>query len=195
MRQEYLLGAVFALGIGIIAGVLFLSLGNRSDTSGPQMYTVPGMPGMTVSVAHDLSDELAPALLLVVYDAFAKTQEDAIYDRLAEVTHGDALEQLYLERIGAMAGGGLDEADQEIHEINMLDSSAVSDDTTLLIEATWQVIGTVGHAEHLHVRGNTYSADLSISPVDGAWRITEFDLRDVTRDGAGETFLAPEADQ
>ena len=60
----------------------------------------------------------------------------------------------------------------------------------LAIDASWQVIGTVGHAEHLHVRGNTYSADLTVSPIDGAWRITDFSLLDVNRDEAGETFLA-----
>lgn len=50
----------------------------------------------------------------------------------------------------------------------------------------------MGHAEHMHVRGNTYSADLYVAPVDGAWRITGFDLREVNRDAAGETFLAPQ---
>ncbi len=40
---------------------------------------------------------LTPALLLVVYDAFGQTEEDAIYDTFASVTHGDALEYLYLD--------------------------------------------------------------------------------------------------
>ncbi len=195
MRQEVLLGAVFFLGVGIFAGVYFVSSDKTDGVSSGQAYAVPGSPGMTVSVAHDLSDELTPALLLVVYDAFAKTQEDDIYDTLAGVTHGEALEQLYLERVGAMAGGGLEEADQEIHEINILNSRATRDDAKLEIDATWQVIGTVGHAEHLHVRGNTYTADLSIAPVEGAWRITRFNLREVNRDAAGETFLAPEDEQ
>ncbi len=195
MRQEVLLGAVFVLGVGIFAGVYFVSSDQADGVSSGQAYAVPGSPGMTVSVAHDLSDELTPALLLVVYDAFAKTQEDDIYDTLAGVTHGEALEQLYLERVGAMAGGGLEEADQEIHEINILNIRATRDDAKLEIDATWQVIGTVGHAEHLHVRGNTYTADLSIAPVEGAWRITRFNLREVNRDAAGETFLAPEDEQ
>ncbi len=195
MRQEVLLGAVFVLGVGIFAGVYFVSSDQADGVSSAQAYSVPGSPGMTVSVAHDLSDELTPALLLVVYDAFAKTQEDDIYDTLAGVTHGEALEQLYLERVGAMAGGGLEEADQEIHEINILNSRATRDDAKLEIDATWQVIGTVGHAEHLHVRGNTYTADLSIAPVQGAWRITRFNLREVNRDAAGETFVATEDEQ
>lgn len=128
----------------------------------------------------------------MVYEAFNETQEDAIYDTLANVTHGDALEYLYLERVGSMVGGGLEEADQTIHEIKLLSTEALREEASLQIDASWQVIGTVGHAEHLHVRGNTYSADLTVSPVDGAWRITDFELLDVDRDSAGETFLAPQ---
>ena len=93
-----------------------------------------------------------------------------------------------------MAGGGLEEADQTIHEIKLLNTKVAQQATSLKIDASWQVIGTVGHAEHMHVRGNTYSADLTVEPVEGAWRITDFALLDVSRDGAGETFLAPRAD-
>lgn len=156
---------------------------------------MPGKPGMTVEVAHELFYELTPALLLVVYEAFGQTEEDAIYDTLASVTHGEALEYLYLERVGAMSGGGLEEADQTIHEIKLLKTQVSRDGANLAIDASWQVIGTVGHAEHLHVRGNTYSADLSVSPIEGAWRITEFELLEVNRDTAGETFLAPDDDR
>lgn len=192
MREKLLPAVMLALGAAVIGGVLFLLPKQTSTVSSTAAYSVPGMPGLTVDTAHDLFYELTPALLLVVYDAFGKTQEDEIYDTLESVTHGEALEYLYLERVGAMAGGGLEEADQEIHEIKLLTTSVKREQSTLAIDASWQVIGTVGHAEHLHVRGNTYSADLTIEPVDGAWRITDFELLDVNRDTAGETFLAPE---
>ena len=57
---------------------------------------------------------------------------------------------------------------------------------TLALDAEWEVIGTVGHSEHLHVRGNIYRADLTIEPVAGAWKITGFNLTDVNRQTAGE---------
>jgi len=50
--------------------------------------------------------------------------------------------------------------EQTIHEIKLLDTQIMRDGASLSIDASWQVVGTVGHAEHLHVRGNTYSADL-----------------------------------
>lgn len=183
--------------IAAIAGVILAALAAFGLTRGQggldqsQAFTAPGLDPMTQAEAQADFWRLTPALLLVVYEAFAKTEEDAIYDTLASVTHGDALEYLYLERVGAMKGGGLEEADQTIHEIKLLSTQVAQTRSGLAIDASWQVIGTVGHAEHLHVRGNTYSADLTVSPVEGAWRITDFTLREVSRDAAGETFLAP----
>jgi hypothetical protein len=178
--------------LGAAAVGAFLMMPMRDTVSETDAFAAPGLDPMTIEEARTEFWRLTPALLLVVYDAFGQTQEDAIYDTLASVTHGDALEYLYLERVGAMAGGGLEEADQTIHEIKLLNTRVARDGAALAIDASWQVIGTVGHAEHLHVRGNTYSADLLVSPVEGAWRITDFELLEVNRDAAGETFLAPQ---
>lgn len=131
------------------------------------------------------SYQIVPEMLAVVYRAFAETQEDEIYDSLAQVSAGDALETLYLERLGAMVGGGLDEADQELHAMELAGLSSRQEGETFRMNVTWRVVGTVGHATHMHVRGNTNAADLTIAPVDGAWRITSFDLTDVDRTDAG----------
>lgn len=53
------------------------------------------------------------------------------------------------------------------------------------VAVTSRVVGTVDHATHLPVRGNTYAVDLTIEPVDGAWRMTTFDLTDVDRTDRG----------
>ncbi len=185
---------VLAVVAGLIVLIAIVALPRPEQFSETESFAAPGIEPLTVEEAREEFWRLTPALLLVVYEAFGETEEDAIYDTLASVTHGDALEYLYLERVGAMAGGGLDEADQTIHEIKLLTTRVARENTSLMIDASWQVIGTVGHAEHLHVRGNTYSADLTVSPVDGAWRITDFELREVNRDEAGETFLAPETE-
>lgn len=190
MNRTYLLaGLALLVVIGVAALAIAPKQGQLSETAA---FTAPGLDPMTIEDARAEFWRLTPALLLVVYDAFGQTEEDAIYDTLASVTHGEALEYLYLERVGAMAGGGLEEADQTIHEIKLLNTQVEPKGEALKIDASWQVIGTVGHAEHLHVRGNTYSADLFIEPVQGAWRITDFELLEVNRDTAGETFAAPE---
>ncbi|MEM9969365.1 MAG: hypothetical protein AAF755_14945 [Pseudomonadota bacterium] len=189
MARATLIAAITIVASGAVAALFFVT--GREQISQTQTFTAPGIDPLTISGAAEEFWRLTPALLLVVYEAFAATEEDAIYDTLASVTHGDALEYLYLERVGAMAGGGLEEADQTIHEIKLLNTQVALENGSLLIDASWQVIGTVGHAEHLHVRGNTYSADLTVTPVKGAWRITDFALLDVNRETAGETFLAP----
>ncbi|QFT59328.1 hypothetical protein FIU94_10885 [Sulfitobacter sp. THAF37] len=127
---------------------------------------------------------LLPGILAKVYDAFGETDETAIYDRLAEVASGPALEQLYLERVGAMAGGGLN-PDQEIHEVSLSGMSARPVGDTVEIAAKWRVLGVVGHAEHMHMRGNAYAADLAMTSDGGVWKITAFTLTDVDRSDAG----------
>lgn len=188
MRGTVVFGAA---GVGVLALAAVLMSQPDAAVSDTEAFEVAGLEPMTIPAAHDEFWRLTPALLLVVYDAFGKTGEAEIYDTLASVTHGEALEYLYLERVGAMAGGGLEEADQTIHEISLLTTHVDREAARLNIDASWQVIGTVGHAEHLHVRGNTYSADLVVTPIEGAWRITDFTLREVSRDAAGETFPAP----
>jgi len=189
MGRKTIMAAVAFVAILGIGAAVFTAAGPR--VSETQAFAAPGLDPLTIEDARADFWRLTPALLLEVYAAFNEVAEDVIYDKLAGVTHGDALEYLYLERIGAMAGGGLEEADQTIHEIKLLNTRVTRDGARLAIDASWQVIGTVGHAEHMHVRGNTYSADLTVAPVEGAWRITDFALRDVNRDAAGEMFLAP----
>ncbi|MEO0544962.1 MAG: hypothetical protein AAFY99_14190 [Pseudomonadota bacterium] len=184
---------IFALVTAALVAIVAVYFGGSQDQqTQTKAYSAPGLEPMTIEQARDDFWRLTPALLLVVYEAFAETREGTIYDTLETATDGEALEYLYLERVGAMAGGGLEEADQTIHEINLLTTTVARDAASLKIDASWQVIGTVGHAEHLHVRGNTYSANLTVAPVGEAWKITDFELRDVSRNGAGETFLAPQ---
>lgn len=186
VRSARILAVIVLLGALAAAAALFWPRGAKISES--EAFTAPGLQPLTIAGAQAEFWRLTPALLLVVYEAFAETQEEAIYDTLASVTDAEALEYLYLQRVGAMKSGGLDEADQTIHEIKLLRAQAARKGQALGIDATWQVIGTVGHAEHLHVRGNTYSATLTVAPTDGAWRITDFELLTVNRDAAGETF-------
>jgi hypothetical protein len=84
-----------------------------------------------------------------------------------------------------MQGGGLDEADQELHSMELAGLSSRRSGDGFRMTVSWRVVGTVGHATHLHVRGNTYAADLTVEPVDEGWRMTSFDLTDVDRSDAG----------
>lgn len=140
--------------------------------------------GMSAREFSQESPLVLPGILAQVYEAFGETEEAATYDRLATVANGPALEQLYLERVGAMAGGGLN-PDQEIHEVSLLGMSARPQGDNVNISAHWRVLGVVGHSEHIHMRGNAYAADLVMAPDAGVWKITEFTLTDVDRTDAG----------
>ncbi|MEM9974539.1 MAG: hypothetical protein AAF771_10180 [Pseudomonadota bacterium] len=191
-NRNSIIAGVTAAAVMAAAAVAFFITGPSNAPRDGAVFSAPGLGPMSFEQARGEFFRLTPALLLVVYDAFGRTEETEIYDTLASVAGGDALEQLYLERVGAMAGGGLEEADQTIHEITLLTSSMTARRDALAIAASWQVIGTVGHAEHLHVRGNTYSANLTVAPVEDSWKIKDFELLDVSRDAAGEVFQAPQ---
>ena len=46
---------------------------------------------------------------------------------------------------------------------------------------TWTVSGSVGHWGHLHTRQNQYDALLTITAMDGAWKITSLELLEEQR--------------
>lgn len=173
------LAAVLGPGAVWVAGGLL-------STPEPGAHAAPGLGALTAEEAAGEMFWLAPGLLTEVYAAFGLSDEGAVYDGLATAAAGEALEALYLERAGAMAGGGLAAADQTIHELRMTEARTDRSGERLDVDAEWVVIGIVGHQEHQHVRGNTYRAALTIEPVEGAWRITGFDLLDVDRSDAGE---------
>ncbi len=177
-----------ALGAAVLllAPLLFWVAAGYVRSPDAGAYTAPGLEPIGPEAAEDELFTLLPALLLVVYDAFGRTEEEEVYDTLAVVAAGAALQTLYLERAGAMVGGGLTESDQAIHEMRLTTASWRQSGETFRLDAQWEVIGSVGHSEHLHVRGNTYSANLTIAPVEGAWKITDFELTDVNRQTAGE---------
>ena len=181
------------IGAGALALVLGAALLWPGAGRPVGAHDAPGVDGAlpaegVVREAH----RVVPAVLTAVYEAFALQEEGAIYDRLASVASDDALEALYLERAGALATGGL--PDQIVHELRLERWNGTATGERAAIEATWHVLGEVGHDEHTHVRGNAYSATLTMEPREGAWRLTGFDLTDVDRTDAGALTSLPGGD-
>ena len=54
-----------------------------------------------------------------------------------------------------MAGGGLDQSDHQLHAMELVGMSSRRSGTALHMDVTWRVVGTVGHATHLHVSAAT----------------------------------------
>ena len=181
--------------VALCAGGTAVTLLSRTSAE-PQSFTSPA-PGHKAMTAADMTSDsysVIPYMLVRIYAAFDEKEEAAIYDGLAEVAAEDALEQLYLERIGALGDGGL-EPDQTLHAMEVLRLYSTQQGDQVLINAQWRVVGTVGHDEHMHVRGNTYSANLQLAPVDDIWRIVAFELTDIDRSEAGQTRREGSSDE
>lgn len=145
----------------------------------------PGVPN-PVDFSRELPLSL-PTFLETIYKAFDEEGEAAVYDRIAEAAADQALEELYLETVASSDRGGL-EVSQSIHDIEVVSLAAQVNGQTVLVRAEWRVLGTVGHAEHMHMRGNGYIADLVLAPRKDGWRITEFHLVDVDRSDVGKIY-------
>ena len=42
-------------------------------------------------------------------------------------------------------------------------------------------MGSVGHWGHIHIRKNQYEANITVEPMDGAWKITGLELLEEKR--------------
>ena len=149
--------------LAALAVIAFVTGGAALWFLRPAEPTALPAPGLSAAVdAEGLWREsygVTLAVLNAVYDAFARTDEAEIYDGLADVAAGDALEELYLERAGALAGGGL--PDQLVHELTLTDAEWRMADGAMIADIRWAVLGQVGHDEHTHMRGNAYAAELT----------------------------------
>lgn len=179
--------ALLSVGALVLGGTL---IGGMYALSAPDQFRVESSSGVGTSEVSLGQAEKQPSLVVLpalsqVYLAYEQTEEMAIYNELAKVAAGDALTELYLQKRQSIVDNGLDGATQKIHRLDLIDASATRDKAGLQVRARWQVIGTVGHDAHTHVRGNAYSADLAMLPGNGAWRITGFTLRDIDASLAG----------
>lgn len=147
-------------------------------------------PDTGVAAATLEPEAIAPVLttlLTRVYGAFGQIEEAAIYDGLATAVASDLLTDLYLQRRAVQARGPETPEDPEAGIATIVDLSL--DDWTLIgrsaqgyeLDATWTVVGIVGHTDHQHERVNAYTARLTLGPADDAWRLTAFDLDQVRR--------------
>jgi len=131
------------------------------------------------------------SLLKNIYRSFDFRDEEDVYDRLATSVTGELLSDIYLQNrkslIVTQAGG----ARARVKEVEILDvdvNHLEGRPLGLLFRARWTAMGTVGHWGHIHTRKNQYEANISIEPVDGAWKITNLELLEEKRiDPYGQT--------
>jgi hypothetical protein len=126
--------------------------------------------------------ELAGGLLHNVYRAFDYRGEEQIYDVLAKSVTGNLLNDVYLETSNGLELANQGGAQVKVKNIEMLETRQVGEnDDGLLVEARWNVAGSVGHWGHIHQRTNAYHARLTLRDIDGAWKLTSLDILEEER--------------
>jgi hypothetical protein len=152
------------------------------------------MPHFHVSIARPavmapkVTDKQAVVLLenllKNIYRSFDFREEEDVYDRLATSVSGGLLTDIYLQNrkslVVTQAGG----AQAKVKEIKIEDVSVkhlADRPLALLFHSKWTAMGNVGHWGHIHTRKNRYDANITVEPVDGAWKITDLELLEEKR--------------
>jgi hypothetical protein len=123
-------------------------------------------------------------LLKNIYRSFDFREEEDVYDRLATSVNGDLLTNIYLQNRKSMVVTQAGGARAKVKEIEIQDVSVKHLDDrplALLFHSKWTAMGTVGHWGHIHTRKNQYEANITVEPLDGAWKITDLELLEEKR--------------
>ena len=139
---------------------------------------------MATKVTNEKAVVILESLLKNIYRSFDFREEEDVYDRLATCVSGDLLTDIYLQSRKSMkvtqAGG----AQAKVKEIEIKQVSIKHLDNrplALLFHSKWTAMGTVGHWGHIHMRKNQYEANITVEPVEGAWKITDLELLEEKR--------------
>ncbi|MHC4713040.1 MAG: hypothetical protein ACYTAN_07185 [Planctomycetota bacterium] len=122
--------------------------------------------------------EVLDSLLRNVYRSFDFREEADVYDRLALVVSGGLLEDIYLQNRKSFeikrAGGAVARV-KEV-EVQGVEVDLSSTSREVALHAKWTATGTVGHWGHVHTRKNLYSARVTLSPIEGLWKMSGMEL-------------------
>lgn len=165
------IGIIVILVIGMVALFSFWQVPVGSNARAGQISEEDGK-----AIVH--------SLLKNVYRAFDFREEDDVYDKLAISVSGALLTDVYLQSRKSMiieqAGG----AQAKVKHVDVLETDvkeSIKQKGSLDIRAKWTAIGTVGHWGHIHTRQNVYDAIMTVTVVDGSWKITGIELLEEKR--------------
>jgi len=173
-------GRPFSLHIGLVAVLIAGSV-----LLHPFLKVAVAKPAaMAPKMSEKDAVVVLDSLLKNIYRSFDFREEEAVYDRLATSVSGDLLSAIYLQNrksLEVTQAGGARARVKEV-EILEVDMNHLKDRPLgLLFHAKWTAMGTVGHWGHIHMRKNQYEANITVEPLDGAWKITDLELLEEKR--------------
>ncbi len=169
-------GLYIGLAVLLIAGSVLLYPFMKIAVAKPAVIA----PKMTDKDAVVVLD----SLLKNIYRSFDFREEEDVYDRLATSVSGDLLSDIYLQNRKSLVvtqAGGARARVKEVKIRNVEVSSLKDRPLGLMFHAKWTALGTVGHWGHIHTRENLYDANITVEPVDAAWKITGLELLEEKR--------------
>ena len=144
--------------------------------------------GRPQAMAGELNDGQAQLLLKTllknVYRAFDFRDENDVYDRLALSVSGDLLSEVYLQNRKSFAVQRAGGAQAKVKDVEILDARAervASGRLSYAIRGQWTATGSVGHWGHVHIRRNRYDAIVTVTAVDGSWKIIGLEMLEEER--------------
>ena len=113
---------------------------------------------------------------------FRSRGENVIYDVLEKSVSGELLTDIYLEtqkglELANQGGARVKVKTTEVSSAELIARNG----NRLTIASNWNVSGSVGHWGHIHQRINAYRANLEISEIDGAWKLTGLEILEEQR--------------
>ncbi len=172
-----------------IAGVAAVLLALRPSSAAPSL------------TREDAQAAFAP-LHANLYRALDYVREGDVYDVLAHSADGPLLEALYRDMRRSLtieeAGGAVGRVmavrpiETVVGAIEIVPRKGAAARTEFVVDARWQVDGTVSHWGHRHDRTNEYRARYRVAATDGGWRIVSQDLLDEHRVDQPPAELPPD---
>jgi hypothetical protein len=173
-------GRPFSLHLGVVAVLIVGSVLLYPFLKVAVAKPAAMAPKMTEKDAVVVLD----SLLKNIYRSFDFREEEAVYDRLATSVSGDLLSAIYLQNRKSLVvtqAGGARARVKEVEILNVEVNHLKDLFLGLFFHAKWTAMGTVGHWGHIHMRKNQYEANITVEPVDGAWKITDLELLEEKR--------------
>jgi hypothetical protein len=137
-------------------------------------------PGsIAARVTEDEGTAIVENLLKNVYRACDFRAQEDVYDKLAVSADGDLLTELYLsnrESFQVQQAGGAQAKVTAVEVLGVEVQGSSKSPRAMNLKSRWTALGTVGHWGHIHTRQNRYEADITVEPIEGAWKITGLEV-------------------
>ena len=148
------------------------------------------LPYGTVAVANPIYEPRAPrgedarrvvsSVLFDTYRAFNLTDEEEVFDRLADSVTGDLVEDLYLDSRRRLMAGTRQGTEVTVREVSVTEIGepvvAHAGGREVTYDCRWVVTSRVRHLQHIHHRRNIYGGTLTLTVDGDRWMIAGVEL-------------------